>query len=249
MIIYSAKNKINGKRYIGQTTQVLYKRKSKHKFDAKRYGDKYPLYKAINEDGWDNFEWEVLEELNDNISQEELDERECYWIEYYNSVNEGYNCQVGGQSGYYHTDETKELISKGLNEYWANNENEKKQYIIKNIKGDTKETVSNITQWCIDNDCSLQCMMRVANGWARQHKGYIIEHVDEQLKLNAEENRKRDSKASGTSLRHSTIKMKNRDTGEVVEVSNINLWCKENGLSKSAISLVAKGYRKSHKSW
>jgi hypothetical protein len=47
-------------------------------------------------DGIENFIFEVIEECP--LEQKKLDERERYWIEYYNSYEEGYNSTRGGQN-------------------------------------------------------------------------------------------------------------------------------------------------------
>lgn len=46
--------------------------------------------------GYENFTYEIIEECSN--SQEELDDRERYWIEYYNSYEDGYNSTRGGQN-------------------------------------------------------------------------------------------------------------------------------------------------------
>lgn len=81
MIIYKATNKINGKVYIGQTEKDLEWRKNKHKQDSKRI-DTY-FYRAINKYGWDNFEWEVIDNTAQN--RKELNELEKYYIAQYQS--------------------------------------------------------------------------------------------------------------------------------------------------------------------
>lgn len=48
---------------------------------------------AITTYGWPNFEYSVLE---DGLTKEEAYEREQYWIEYFDSVNQGYNISIGG---------------------------------------------------------------------------------------------------------------------------------------------------------
>ena len=54
----------------------------------------YPLYKAIRKYGLDNFSFEVVEDC----SIDQLDEREIYWINYYDALNKekGYNQHSGG---------------------------------------------------------------------------------------------------------------------------------------------------------
>lgn len=78
-IIYCAYNKINNKRYIGQTIQELKERQRKHyQTDGCPY-----FHKALLKYDKDNWEWIILEELN----QDQLNEREEYWISYYETTN------------------------------------------------------------------------------------------------------------------------------------------------------------------
>lgn len=95
-IIYCAINTINGKRYIGQTIRDLDKRKSEHISQANN-GSKFAFHLAINKYGSDVFDWSIID-VADN--QEELDEKELYWIEFYDCYRTGgYNMAVGGQFG------------------------------------------------------------------------------------------------------------------------------------------------------
>ncbi|MDE6409407.1 MAG: hypothetical protein K2K81_04065 [Muribaculaceae bacterium] len=84
-------------KYIGQT-QVSnpMMRHYAHKHDAsdpkvKEYN--YPLSKAFRKYGVDAFEYKILEE---NIAFSKLDERERYWIAFYDTYYHGYNQTVGG---------------------------------------------------------------------------------------------------------------------------------------------------------
>lgn len=96
--IYKITNKINGKIYIGQTMKSLEERFQKHCWGTSE-NDKYHLNmaikKAIKKYGKDNFTIELVEE----VEQNKLDEREVYWISFYDSYNKGYNCTLGGQNG------------------------------------------------------------------------------------------------------------------------------------------------------
>lgn len=94
--IYKITNKINGKVYIGQTIQKPIERFYQHcAKSAVGYALKMPIHKAILKYGKNNFLFEVLE----TIDKSELNERERYWISYYDSYNSGYNATFGGQKG------------------------------------------------------------------------------------------------------------------------------------------------------
>lgn len=107
--VYKIINKVNGKIYIGGTSQSANDRLREHKYKA-RNGMESPLYRAIREYGEECFDAEVIEDCN---SREELDNRERYWIANLSSTNPeiGYNIKAGGDI-FYHTDLTKLKISR-----------------------------------------------------------------------------------------------------------------------------------------
>jgi len=80
----------SGKCYIGQSTNI-HQRFREHRRDKKYKHAK--LYNAINKYGYDNFKREIIE----TCSIEELDKREKFWIQSYDAVDSGYNCDYGGQ--------------------------------------------------------------------------------------------------------------------------------------------------------
>lgn len=116
--IYSFLCLANSKRYIGQSKN-LKKRQQTHMSELKnnRHFNSY-LQKAYNKYGKEQFQWEVLEYCNIG----NLNEREIYWINYYNSFKEGFNMTEGGAENriYFRTEELKENLSKTLKEKWAN---------------------------------------------------------------------------------------------------------------------------------
>lgn len=93
--IYKVTNIINNQIYIGQTRQPIYRRWCDHCYAAETAGHKdytCPLHNAIRKYGRDNFTVEEIEECPNEI----LNEREIYWIQYYDSYNNGYNASLGG---------------------------------------------------------------------------------------------------------------------------------------------------------
>ena len=80
----------NGKVYIGQTTQTLENRKYQHKRDAIDLNRKSPFFFAIRKYGWENVEWEIIEE--GEFTAEELDKKEIYYISFYHSCVKDENC-------------------------------------------------------------------------------------------------------------------------------------------------------------
>lgn len=115
--IYIITNTVNDKVYIGQVgkgkNKTFMKRFDEHiwALNNNRHCNKH-LQRAWNKYGEDSFTFDILEEC----SKDKLDEREKYWIDYYNSYKNGYNCTLGGDgvSGYKHTEERKQKISKAV---------------------------------------------------------------------------------------------------------------------------------------
>ena len=118
MIIYkliSPSNKV----YVGLSIITIEERFLQHikawKLDQTRdgrYGSK--LYAAFEKYPPEEWIREVIEETDDPM-------RECYWIEYYDSVNNGYNTLLGGQTGWAGvemTDEHKQNMSEARKEFY-----------------------------------------------------------------------------------------------------------------------------------
>lgn len=103
-IVYKRVNKINGKPYIGQTAQTLDERWA----NGKGYRGSIKFNSAIEKYGVENFEHIVLK---DNLTKEEADYWEEYYIKKYDSINNGYNLKSGGSHCEY-SNESKEKMSK-----------------------------------------------------------------------------------------------------------------------------------------
>ena len=91
--IYKISNDINDKVYIGQTRQPLHQRWSMHKQHSKTKPNL--LYRAMRKYGIEHFSIEIIEECDENL----LNEREVYWINFYDSYHRGYNMTIGGEQG------------------------------------------------------------------------------------------------------------------------------------------------------
>lgn len=87
MIIYKITNLINNKYYIGQD----------HKNDPEYYGSGRIINNSIKKYGKENFKKEILEYC---VDDDELNEKEIFWINKLNSiVPNGYNITKGGTGG------------------------------------------------------------------------------------------------------------------------------------------------------
>lgn len=89
--IYKIQNKINGSCYIGKTKN-LDKRLKQHKNNVGKKRHKF--YDAILHYGWENFSIEIIDS-----SEKQINELEIFYINKFNSINEGYNYTNGGTGG------------------------------------------------------------------------------------------------------------------------------------------------------
>lgn len=110
--IYKITNLINQKCYIGQSIDIL-RRWRNHKTTSQnslKEAYEYPLYRAFRKYGLENFSFEILEEC----TQAELDSKESFYIEKYNSIIQGYNQSLVGQGGTKITPQEVQLIKYDL---------------------------------------------------------------------------------------------------------------------------------------
>jgi group I intron endonuclease len=105
-IIYLIRNRLNGKGYVGQTTEQNFKsRMSYHRYEAKD-GNPIYLYKAIRKYGWHSFETTIIEHTDFP------DEREVYWIKELNTLApNGYNLTTGGKRGQFYSLAVRQRMS------------------------------------------------------------------------------------------------------------------------------------------
>ena len=116
-IIYRWTNKVNGKKYVGQTVHPR-KRYLQH-YNGER-ADSQIIDRAILKYGAENFDYTVLLTIHADTREELrglLDEAEIAFIrelESYYKTGKGYNLTLGGLSrgNYTHTEETRLKLSK-----------------------------------------------------------------------------------------------------------------------------------------
>lgn len=201
-IIYLATNQINQKRYVGFTTNTLARRRYQHSYDAKRKDRRTDtlFYRAIRKYGIEAFSFEIIKESND--AENLLREWEPKLILEYQSNDRryGYNTCSGGRGrigctpwnkGVPRTDEVKEKLrqahtgrkqtSETIDKRNAKLKGKKRsddtrlrmagEWLLQTPDGQSL-TIMNLSRFCKDHDLTLSCMINVANGKRRHHKGY-----------------------------------------------------------------------------
>lgn len=108
--IYKITNNFNDKIYIGQTARDIDTRFAEHCSETRGHSR---LHNAIQKYGWRNFKIEEIEK----IPLSKLDEREIYWIKYYDSTNKekGYNITKGGNNASFHPRNYRQIRVKENN--------------------------------------------------------------------------------------------------------------------------------------
>lgn len=91
--IYLITNNVNGNKYVGKTELSIEERWEQHIKDSKKEKCEIrPLYRAIRKYGVENFS---IKEI-DTGQGEELNNKEQYWIQHYDTYKNGYNATLGG---------------------------------------------------------------------------------------------------------------------------------------------------------
>ena len=157
--VYITTNHVNGKQYIGQ-------RKYDKQGKWKEYlGSGIILSRAIEKYGLENFSKEIIEECK---TKKILNEREIYWINYYNAVESDnfYNIASGGDGGNTiagYTDDQRKLLStklsnmrKGIVNIGKNNGNSRRVICINTMK--VFDTINEASiYYNVDKDAIQQC--------------------------------------------------------------------------------------------
>ncbi|NJO48095.1 MAG: GIY-YIG nuclease family protein [Leptolyngbyaceae cyanobacterium RM2_2_4] len=111
--IYKITNNINDKIYIGQTIGAIQDRWYHHVYDALVKKIKTKLGRAIRKYGESSFTIEIIEVTD------RLDEREVYFIQFFNSIRKGYNIKIGGNGGPHSSSTKKKIGNANAKRVWT----------------------------------------------------------------------------------------------------------------------------------
>lgn len=118
MWIYKIINIQNNKVYIGQTIRPVEQRFHRHMSDALNNILDTHFARAVRKYGKDSFKVEIIDTAK---TQDELNQKEQYWIRQYDSVNNGYNetdaiSKCGGNTYQSKTEEEMSIIKDKIRE-------------------------------------------------------------------------------------------------------------------------------------
>jgi hypothetical protein len=155
----------SGKLYIGWTGQSLKNRIAGHHnyaFNSSK-GRKSKMISAIKKYPLEQWDREILFE-SDN--KELTLRKEQQFIKIFNSIEDGYNTSIGGESGssgchFERSQQHQQKLANSRSRNWK-------------ITTPTNETlvIKNLTNFCRENDLNHSAMIGVANGTRNQHKQY-----------------------------------------------------------------------------
>lgn len=208
--IYLFTNKINNKSYVGQSLDIR-RRFNKHMLRMRNHWN-YPLYNALNKYGLENFDYSILETITSNKTVDikeltkKLNDLEVFYIQKYDSFNNGYNLTVGGESiaGYKFSEEacekrkeiSKEIQNDGRNKVLVYNI-ETKEYLefltltafLKSIGSKSRHAATNTivikNKWIVArNKEELENKIQIYNNQEGRDRGKFIPKIDfsEELK-------------------------------------------------------------------
>lgn len=157
--IYKHTNTITNKSYIGLTKHTIKKRFNQHKKDAFRYRNgklpSFAFYNAIRKHGTTCWTSEVLEE---NLSYENANIREQYYIKYFNTYAKGYNSTIGGDHKF-----PESIYVKGENHHQADT----KVYTFYHVNGSVFGEIIRSSRLALN---------KLIQGKAYSHKNWFLDY-------------------------------------------------------------------------
>lgn len=146
--IYVIENTVNNKKYVGQTDERFIRRYWHHKWllnNNKHHNKK--LQNSWNKHGKESFKFYVVHELKEEDS---LNDLEIMFIKLFNSIENGYNIQTGGQDeklNTYISEETRKRVGQINRERMigAKHSEETKEKMSKSRTG-SKNSFSKLTE-------------------------------------------------------------------------------------------------------
>lgn len=230
--IYKITNRINNKVYIGQTSRKLSHRWADHKRQSTS-GKRFHLHEAMLKYGVANF---IIEEIEKLGTQLEANQRERYWIQYYDAIENGYNicsgpedhATMGSRSWTTLTAEQQQVrtsqMRNGL-ERWKNSLS-----LDEKSKVESKR-IERIVEATNNPEYKEALSLRVTAWWENMP-------TNEKEELSKKYSQSKSKKYVVTN-----------PEGEEFKIVGLKQFCDENKLHQGAMNALAKGKGKTYKGW
>ena len=168
--IYKHTNKVNGKVYIGQTCQ---KPESRWKH-GEGYRESKKFYNAIQKYGWDNFEHVVLES---ELTLNQANEREAYYIALYDSYKNGYNATIGGSNSAKTSEHKKKIQISNIGKHNHVGENNPMygKHMSEEAKNKSRQKQNHFKVRCIETGLEFDTCHLAATWCGLKRDGHIPE--------------------------------------------------------------------------
>lgn len=220
--IYKIENLVNGAVYIGSAVNLSERHRLHRLTLHSGTNHNKHLQNAWNKYGENNFMFSIIEIVHhphNLIQQEQL------WMNYYDVMNVGYNlCPFAeSQLGFKHSEEAKKRMSDAK-------KGDKHFNYGKSLSTETRTKISAARR------NNPQLLRKLSEGWMGKNNPNYGKDF-------SEETRRKMSLAKSLCWEITDPK------GQVYIIRNLSQFCKERGLSKGNMWLVAQGRRHHHKGW
>lgn len=167
--IYCYTNRINGKKYIGQTKDI------RRRCHPSNYKSCSKFYAAIEKYGYENFDFEILEK---DLTIDEANIKEEEYIFNLNTIQNGYNIKSGGLNNIYSEESKKKMSNKCKTKQRIRCIETNKEYnSAMEIERELGYANSNIIACCL--------------GKTHTAYGYTWEYIDKEITVDRTDKRKR----------------------------------------------------------
>jgi group I intron endonuclease len=207
-----------GKKYIGQTVN-LNRRIISHRKDC-RNGLDNKFYRAVKKYGWDNFIFGIVAECE----REDLNEKEIFFINNYDTYNNGYNSTLGGggRFGFVLSEDTKNKISLANR---GNKMSEEQKKYLSDLNKNRNVIPPN------RKGCKMSESAKLKISEASKNRKF------------SESTRRKLSESHGKEFTLISPE------GNIVTGKNISEFCKNNNLNRTCIYNVLNSKALQHKGW
>ena len=252
--VYKILSNITNKIYIGITSLALIERLQWHYSNTKsrvKSGSKLSKFQqAIFEQNYSNFE---ISQIITNLSKTQAILLEKKYIQEYNSLNEGYNSNTGGNGCLHHTDETKLRMSisrKGKPRPLHVREALRMSNINRKISDETRQKISNAQKGRVLSDETKNKLRLHMTGKIMTMSNESRQRISEAAKWERSPEHKQQIKTRVTGNQYRSLIWKITDSsGNDYMIKNLAKFCREHKLQSSKMQHLASNKIKNYRGY